>query len=143
MTTIQGNNVPLELSFDNELTWQVLVCLVNYAIPTTLPTTKTDTFCGQAVGIGNQTFGFTGTAVDERFPTGGSQVTYNNLLTAQTNKTLIKARAKNPNSGSIGEDFFIKGDVYVTNLNLKMTATNVIDFDFTLEGTGIPDIQYP
>lgn len=143
MTTIQANLVPIELSFDAEVSWQVLVCLTQYNVPTELPVTSTDTFCGVVSGTGSQTFNPTGTAVCTTDPDAGQQVTYNRLLTAQTNKETFKFRVRHPGSGSTGNNFFLKGSCKATSLDLIFSATDVITYSWTLTGEGLLDIVNP
>jgi hypothetical protein len=144
MQTIQASSSPIELSFDNEVSWQVLVCLEAYNVPTELPTTVTDTLtCGQAVGVGNQTFNPTGTAICTADAVAGSQVTYNRLLTAQTNAETFKFRVRSPSSGSTGNNFFLKGSCKCTSLDLQFNANDVIKFAWTLTGEGLLDIDNP
>jgi hypothetical protein len=144
MQTIQSSTSPIELSFDNEVSWQVLVCLEAYNVPTELPTTVTDTLtCGQVVGVGSQTFNPTGTAICRADPDAGSQVTYNRLLIAQTNVETIKFRVRNPSSGSTGNNFFLKGSCKVTSLDLQFAPNDVVKFSWTLTGEGTLDISNP
>lgn len=143
MTTIQGNQVPIYLSFDNEVSWQVLVCLKQWNMPTELPTNVVDTFCGPAVGVGNQTFNPQGSAVSTTDYAAGQQVGYLRLLQAQTNAETFKFRAFYPGSGSIASSFFWKGSCKCTSLNKVFEATGVVQFDWTLTGEGTLDIVYP
>lgn len=144
MTTIQSSSTPIELSFDSEVSWQVLVCLEGYNVPTELPTTVTDTLtCGQVVGVGTQTFNPTGTAICLTDPVAGSQVTYNRLQIAQNAAETIKFRVRNPSSGSTGNNYFLKGSCKVTSLDLQFAANDVVKFSWTLTGEGILDIIAP
>jgi hypothetical protein len=143
MTTIQGNTVPIELSFDSGTSWQILVCLEQYNVPTELPVTSTDTFCGPVLGTGTQTFNPTGTAICTTDPSAGSQVTYNRLLVAQTNAESFLFRVRHAASGSIGNNFFLKGSCKATSLDLQFTSTDVVKFSWTLTGEGTLDIANP
>lgn len=144
MQTIQSSTTPIELSFDSEVSWQVLVCLEAYNVPTELPTTVTDTLtCGQAVGVGSQTFNPTGTAICTTDAVAGSQVTYNRLLAAQTNAETFKFRVRHPSSGSTGNSYFMKGDCKCTSLDLQFAANDVVKFSWTLTGEGLLDITAP
>jgi hypothetical protein len=140
MTTIASTLVPLELSFDSEVSWQALVCLQQYNVPTERQATQEDTFCGIATALGAQTFNPSGTAICEVNPTAGSQVTYNRLLTAQTNGETFSFRVRYPSSGSTGQSFYLSGDCKCSSLDLQMDATTYIKFAFTLTGEGTLDI---
>ena len=144
METIQSSTSPIELSFDSEVSWQVLVCLEAYNVPTELPTTVTDTLtCGPVVGVGSQTFNPTGTAICTADPVAGSQVTYNRLQIAQNTSETIKFRVRNPSSGSTGNNYFLKGSCLVTSLDLQFSPNDVVKFSWTLTGTGVLDISNP
>lgn len=143
MQTIQGNQSPIYLSFDNEVSWQILVCLTAWNLPTELPTNVVDTFCGPAVGTGNQTFNPTGNAVAITDGAAGSTVGYLRLMTAQTNAETFKFRVFYPGSGSIASSYFLKGSCKCTSLDIQFEATGVVQFSWTLTGEGTLDIAYP
>lgn len=143
MTTIQGNQVPIELSFDSGTSWQILVCLTQYNVPTELATTVTDTFCGQVLGVGTLAFNPTGTAICKQDISAGSEVTYLRLLTAQANAESFMFRVRHAASRSIGSNFFLKGACKCTSLDLQLNATDVVQFSWTLTGEGTLDIQSP
>jgi hypothetical protein len=143
MQTIQGNTVPIELSFDSGVSWQILVCLTQYNVPTELPVTSTDTFCGPVLGTGTQTFNPTGTAVCKQDISAGSEVTYLRLLQAQTNAESFLFRVRHAASGSIGSNFFLKGSCKCTSLDLQFNSTDVVQFSWTLTGEGVLDIATP
>jgi len=143
MTTIASTLVPLEVSFDSEVSWQTLVCLKQFNIPTLRETTSEDTYCGKAVASGVQTGNPSFTAVCEAAPSAGSQVTYGRLLIAQYNDESFKYRVKYPSSGSTGQGFFIKQSCKANDLDLIMSAEKYIEFSGTLTGEGLIDIVYP
>ncbi len=136
MQTIQSGLVPLELSVDNGVTWQLLVCLTQYNIPLERSVNTVETFCGNAVGLGTTSFNPTGTAIIEAAPTAGSQLTFEQLTELFTAGTLIKFRARYPTGGSTGNNVFLAGDCYITSLNFTAQIGNALQFDFTLTGQG-------
>ena len=143
MTTIQSTLVPLELSFDSGVSWQALVCLKQWNIPTTRASSSEDTFCGTAVSSGSQTGNPSFSAICERYPTAGSQVTYNRLVTAQYNDESFLYRVKFPSSGSTGADVFLKQSCKANDLDLIASAEKYLEFSGTLTGEGLIDIVYP
>lgn len=139
MSSIQSSLVPIELSFDSGSTWQTLVCLTQYNLPLETATNQVETFCGTETGLGSQTFNPTGTAVHELTPL-PTQVSYTRMLTAWSNKELIQFRSQYPGTGSIGSQFYHRGSAYVTSLSPSFQVGQVVQFDWTLTGTGTLDI---
>lgn len=140
MKTLQSSNLPLELSFDNGVSWQLLTCLTQYNIPLDKAANTVETFCGPAVGIGTKTFNPTGTAVANLEPTAGSQVSYKELVQAWDSEQIVKFRVRYPTGSSTGSNFFLQGDSKVTNLNITAQAGQLVQFDFTLTGEGDLDV---
>lgn len=141
-SSIQSVNMPLQLSFDNKVTWKDLVCLTDYQIPLNSPLTATDTFCGKKVGVGNIEFNPSGTAVCEVIPL-TTEVSAPELLDAQNGKTSIHFRAQNPQAGSVGLLLYIAGSCKVTNVTIIGTANNLITFTFQLTGEGVIELTAP
>jgi hypothetical protein len=141
MADIQAS-IPIQLSSDN-VTYKNLVCLKNYNVPITTSTNESETFCGKSVGVGAISFDPQGNAVVSTNPS-GSELSLNQLLTWQVNKTAIYFKTAYPlssgSSGSLGKDFYIQGQCYVTNINVIFTTNDVVNFDFTLKGFGDIDI---
>lgn len=143
METIQSTLVPLELSFDGGTSWQLLVCLSQYNIPLSKAVNTVETFCGTSVGLGNGTFNPQGTAIAELNPTAGVQVSWPQLATVWDAETQIMFRARYPTGGSTGNNIFLKGSCYVTDLNISFQVGQAVQFDFTLTGQGELDITNP
>lgn len=139
MASIQSSLVPIELSFDSGATWQLLVCLTQYNIPLERATNVVETFCGTEVGLGTLTFNPTGTAVNKT-DLESNQVTYTRLLTAMEAGETIMFRVQYPGTGSIGSQFYLKGSVLVTSLDLQFQVGQLVQFAWTLTGTGSIDI---
>src|SRR6187549_221824 len=139
MNTLQSSNLPIELSFDNGLTFKQLVCLENYNIPVDTQVTETNTFCGNAVGLGVKKFTPSGSAVCELSPS-GSQVTFEELLAAQMADTVLIFKVQYPSPGSTNTNIFMSGQCYVTNTTLQAQINDVIKFSFTLTGSGTLDV---
>jgi hypothetical protein len=136
MNTVQGNLVPIELSFDNGVSWQVLVCLKQWNMPLTRATTVTDTFCGPAVGLGNMAFNPTGEAVCTTDAAAGSQVTVTRLIAAMKAGETFQFRCYHPGSGSVGSLFYLRGNCKATDINILFPAVDITSFTWTLTGEG-------
>jgi hypothetical protein len=141
-SSIQSSDMPIELSFDNGVTWKDLVCLTDYQIPLNSPVTATDTFCGKKVGVGNIEFNPSGTATCEVIPDAG-EASASELLDVQNAKSSIRFRVQNPQSGSVGQLLYIAGSCKVTNVTIIGTANNLITFTFQLTGEGVIALTAP
>lgn len=136
MQTIQGELAPLLLSPDNGVTWMTLVCLSTYSVSLDTTVNQTETNCGVATGLGAIKFKPSGSAVCEANPTEG-QVTYNQMVEWQVNKTQLLFSSEYPGSGSqYGQNLAISGDCFVTATDVTLETGQVIKFTFTLTGTG-------
>ena len=146
MPDLQASGYPIKLSSDNGVNWKTLICLKNYNVPIQRTTNESETFCGKSVGLGNVSFNPQGNAVVDTTPD-SDEVTYGQMLIWLDGKTPLQFRTAIPDSsgvaGSIGDELFVKGNCYVTNLNLVFATNDVVNFDFTLTGFGTLDIQNP
>lgn len=80
-------------------------------------------------------------AICETSPT-VSQVSYEDLLSAMVNKTLITARVQNPvvSGSSAGAAYYHQFSGYITDLTLNQSTTEFINFSGTVQSTGTLDI---
>lgn len=142
MNSVQSSLVPLELSEDNGVTWNQLICMDNYTVTMEAVTTDTNTQCGIAVGLGPIKFGASGSAVCEISPSAG-QVTLNKMLTWLNIKEQILFRNQwaQGSTGSHGQTYYISGTCYVIKADVKNTTGDVVKFDFELKGTGLAVIN--
>lgn len=144
MTNIASELVPLLLSEDGGTTWKMLVCLESYDAPTDSQITQTNTFCGIAAANGPIKFGPKGSAVCEANPTNSTMVTYNKLMQWQVANEVIMYKVEYPaTGGSAGVNFYQSGNCTVSALDLKFATADVVKFDFTLTGQGVPIINAP
>lgn len=134
-------NIPIQLSFDNGVTWKDLVCLTNYSSPLTNPLNETPTFCGKEVGEGIPALDFTGEAVSELEPD-SMQVSQGDLELAMMAGTRPLARTVTPTTGSVGNLMRRESRVVVESVTPKGAADDVLKFDFSLKGVGTPTITY-
>lgn len=135
-STINAKDMPIELSFDNGVTWKVLVCLKDESIPLTTPTTAEDTFCGKKVGVGDIEFNPSGNAVCETNPD-ANEVSHDDLVQKMAAKSSFLWRVQNPTIGSVGKNLYYAGSCKCTNVTLTGTANGLMSFAFTLTGEGI------
>jgi hypothetical protein len=134
-STINAKDMPIELSFDNGVTWKVLVCLKDINIPLQTPTTAEDTYCGKKVGVGEVEFNPSGNAVCETRPD-SDEVSADDLIEKMKAGTSFLWRVQNPTSGSVGYGLYLSGSCKCTQVNITGTANGLVNFAFTLTGEG-------
>lgn len=140
MNYVQSSANPLELSFDGGTTWKTLVCITNYNRNLAATVTETDTLnCGTLQGVGSPKFDFSGEAVTDITPT-ATQVSQEDLEGVLLTSTTILARHRYPSTGSISSLLYLKGSVIVESVNQKNAPNDLIKFDFSLKGTGLPEL---
>lgn len=136
---IQARGVPIEFSTDNGVTWKTLICLKNYNVPISRSTNESETFCGKSVGLGALSFNPQGNAVVSTDPA-TDEVTYNDCLNWVNNETVLLFRTAYPTQsgslGSIGDEFYVKGNCYMISVNLVFSNNDVVNFDFECRGFG-------
>jgi predicted secreted protein len=134
-STINAKDMPIELSFDNSVTWKTLVCLKNISIPLNTPVTEEETYCGTKVGVGTVKFNPSGEAVCETRPS-ATEVSFDDLLEKMNAGTSFLWRVQNPTSGSVGVGLYLSGSCKCTDLELTGEAGGLVNFTFTLTGEG-------
>ncbi len=135
---VMSTENPLELSFDGGTTWKVLICPTNFTRNLAATLTETDTItCGTLQGVGTPKFDFSGEAVTDIDP-GTTQCSQEDLDNAVIAGTLLQARLRWPSTGSISSLLYLKGNVYVESVGQKNTANDLVKFDFSIKGTGVP-----
>lgn len=137
MAAIDAINAPLELSVDG-VNYSTLVCLTSTGTNMSRDVTRTETFCGISVSLGNLQVTVPFSAICETAPT-AAQVTYKNMLNWMSNGTLLYWRIYN---GTSGNNFFTAGTAYVTSLDLTGDAGTTLTFSGQLDMTGTLDITY-
>lgn len=137
MAAIDAINAPLELSTDGT-TWKTLVCLTSTGTNMSRDVTRTETFCGISVSLGQLQVTVPFSAICESAPT-VTQVTYKDMLGYMNAGTLLYWRIYNGNSGA---NFFTSGQAYVTTLDQASEAGSTINFSGQLDMTGSLDITW-
>lgn len=140
MVNIQSINVPLQVSADNGVTWETIVCISDHTLPITSAVNKVNTQCGVAVGLGPVEFNPTGSAVSTTDENAG-QVSMKDMAAWLVAQTKLKYRMQTPGTGgSIGSNFYLSGYCYVTDVKIAETVGDVEKFTFTLSGIGTPSL---
>jgi len=141
MAQILSVNQNIEIDVANGSSFKNLVCTSSATLNTTLATTQDQTTCGVLTAVGEPSMTIDFDAVCETAPT-VAQISYEDLLTASVNKTLIAVRLQNPvvTGSSAGAAYFHQFSAYVTDLSLASTVGEYVKFSGTLTSTGTLDI---
>jgi hypothetical protein len=134
-STIQAKTMPLEVSFDNHVTYKTVVCIIDLQVALTTDVEEDNTYCGPKVGQGPIKFNPSGNLVIETNPT-STEASFDELLEKMNSATAIGFRLQNPLSGSTGRGFYLKGDALITELTPQGTANGLMKTSFAMIGTG-------
>jgi hypothetical protein len=141
MAQILSVNQNIEIDVANGSSFKNLVCTSSATLNTTLATTQDQTTCGVLTAVGEPSMTIDFDAVCETAPT-VAQISYEDLLAASVNKTLIAVRLQNPvvTGSSAGAAYYHQFSAYVTDLSLASTVGEYIKFSGTISSTGTLDI---
>jgi hypothetical protein len=141
MAQILSVNQNIEIDVANGSSFKNLVCTSSATLNTSLATTQDQTSCGVLTAVGEPSMTIDFDAVCETAPT-VAQISYEDLLAASVNKTLIAVRVQNPvvTGSSAGAAYFHQFSAYVTDLSLASTVGEYVKFSGTISSTGTLDI---
>jgi hypothetical protein len=141
MGQIQGTLQNIEIDVAGGSSFKNLVCLSNSSVATTVDTSSDQTNCGVLVAPGEPSMAIDFDAVCEVAPT-VAQVSYNSLLTAMTNKTLVSIKVASPvvSGSSLGAAYYHQFLGYITSLTLTQASGEFIKFSGSIASTGTLDI---
>ena len=138
LTEILASTIPIELSFDSEVSWKTLVCLENYTHQSEGDISESETWCGKVIGMSEPSVSLDFSAVCNSTPDGGTEASYADLQTVHYARTKIFYRIM---AGTTGRVFYHKGEGYITSLSLDASsASDTIKFSGTLTTTGTIDV---
>lgn len=130
MAKIDASSIPPEFSADGGTTWLTVVCIKNWSLDGTTPTTEEETFCGKVTGLGEPGYTGTATAIGE-FAPDVDAVSMEMMQSWWFNKTALKFRAVS------GSDFYVAGDANITSFKPTFEVANSAAFDFGWTVTNI------
>ena len=138
---ILGSLQNIEVDVTGGSSYKNLVCLASSSVNTTLDTATDQTNCGVLTSVGEPAIAVSFDAVCEVAPT-VSQISYEDLLSASINKTLVSVRVQSPTvtGASVGTVYYHQFSAYVTSLTLTQATADFIKFSGTLSSTGTIDI---
>ena len=141
MAQIQGSTQNVEIDVTGGSTFVRLVCLRTSSVNTTMDATTEQTNCGVLTSPSEPQMSLDFDAICETAPS-GSQVSYEDLLTAMVSKTLISVRVQSPvfSGSSYGAVYYHQFSGYITDLTMNQSTTEFINFSGTVQSTGALDV---
>lgn len=141
MGQVQGSLQNVEIDVTGGSSYKNLVCLRTSSVNTTVDSTSEQTNCGVLTSVAEPQMSVDFDAICEVSPS-VSQVSYKDLLTAQTNKTLVSVRVQNPTvtGASTGAAYYHQFTGYITDLVFNQSTTEFINFSGTIASSGTLDI---
>ncbi len=138
---ILGSLQNVEIDVAGGSTYKNLVCLRTSSVNTTVDSTTEQTNCGPMTSVADATMSVDFDAVCEVAPT-ITQVSYEDLLAAMVNKTLISVRVQNPvvSGSSAGATYYHQFLGFITSLTWNQATTEFINFSGTVTSTGTVDV---
>jgi hypothetical protein len=141
MGQIQGSLQNVEIDVAGGSSYKNLVCLRTSSVNTTVDSTVEQTNCGVLTSVAEPQMTIDFDAICEIAPT-VSQVSYEDLLAAQVNKTLVSVRVQSPvvTGSSAGAAYYHQFSGYITDMTFNQSTTEFINFSGTIQSTGTLDI---
>lgn len=141
MGQVQGSLQNIEIDVAGGSSYKNLVCLRTSSVNTTVDSTTEQTNCGVLTSVAEPQMTVDFDAICEVAPS-VSQVSYEDLLAAAVNKTLVTVRVQNPTvtGASTGAAYYHQFSGYITDLTLNQSTTEFINFSGSISSTGTLDI---
>lgn len=138
MGSIKSKLVPVQIALSADAVdadWKDVVCLKSAEHTSERASVPIETYCGSdAEYADNVAFGFSGTAVYDPSYDDASQVSYMDMQGWQNAGTKVYARMTN---GTNGANLYTMGLCLITSLKVSGDVSDVLQWDFTLTGTGV------
>jgi len=141
MGQILGSLQNVEIDVAGGSSYKNLVCMRTSSVNTTMDATTEQTNCGVLTSPSEPQMTVDFDAICETAPT-VAQVSYEDLLAAMVNKTLVAVRVQNPTvtGASVGTVYYHSFSGYITDLTMNQSTTEFINFSGTIQSTGTLDI---
>jgi hypothetical protein len=141
MAQILGSTQNVEIDVAGGSSYKNLVCLRTSSVNTTMDATTEQTNCGVLTSPSEPQMSLDFDAICETAPS-GSQVSYEDVLTAMVSKTLISVRVQSPvfSGSSYGAVYYHQFSGYITDLTMNQSTTEFINFSGTIQSTGALDV---
>jgi hypothetical protein len=141
MAQVLGSLQNIEIDVAGGTSYKNLVCLRTSSVNTTMDATVEQTNCGVLTSPSEPQMNLDFDAICETAPT-IAQVSYEDLLSAMVNKTIVAVRVQNPvvTGSSTGAAYYHAFSGYITDLTLNQSTTEFINFSGTIQSTGALDV---
>jgi hypothetical protein len=141
MGQILGSLQNVEIDVTGASSYKNLVCLRTSSVNTTMDATTEQTNCGVLTSPSEPAMSLDFDAICETAPS-IAQISYEDLLSAMVNKTIVAIRVQNPvvTGSSAGAAYYHQFAGYITDLTLNQSTTEFINFSGTIQSSGTLDI---
>jgi hypothetical protein len=141
MGQILGSLQNVEIDVAGGTSYKNLVCLRTSSVNTTMDATTEQTNCGVLTSPSEPAMSLDFDAICETAPS-IAQISYEDLLSAMVNKTIVAIRVQNPvvTGSSAGAAYYHQFAGYITDLTLNQSTTEFINFSGTIQSSGTLDI---
>jgi hypothetical protein len=141
MPQVLGSLQNIEIDVAGGSSYKNLVCLRTGSVNTTMDATVEQTNCGVLTSPSEPQMTVDFDAICEAAPT-IAQVSYEDLLAAMVNKTIVTVRVQNPTitGSSVGTVYYHQFAGYITDLTLNQSTTEFINFSGTIQSSGVLDV---
>jgi hypothetical protein len=141
MPQILGSLQNIEIDVAGGSSYKNLVCLRTGSVNTTMDATTEQTNCGVLTSPSEPQMTVDFDAICEAAPT-IAQVSYEDLLGAMVNKTIVTVRVQNPTitGSSVGTVYYHQFAGYITDLTLNQSTTEFVNFSGTIQSSGVLDV---
>jgi hypothetical protein len=141
MAQVLGSLQNIEIDVLGGTSYKNLVCLRTSSVNTTMDATTEQTNCGVLTSPSEPQMTLDFDAICETSPT-VAQVSYEDLLAAMVNKTLVAVRVQNPvvSGSSVGAAYYHAFSGYITDLTMNQSTTEFVNFSGTIQSTGALDV---
>ena len=141
MGQILGSLQNVEIDVAGGSSYKNLVCMRTSSVNTTMDATTEQTNCGVLTSPSEPQMTVDFDAICETAPT-IAQVSYEDLLGAMVNKTIVAVRVQNPTvtGASVGTVYYHQFSGYITDLTMNQSTTEFINFSGTIQSSGTLDV---
>ena len=141
MAQILGSTQNVEIDVAGGTSYKNLVCLRTSSVNTTMDATTEQTNCGVLTSPSEPQMSLDFDAICETAPS-IAQISYEDLLGAMVNKTLVNVRVQNPTvtGSSVGTVYYHQFLGYITDHTMNQSSTEFINFSGTIQSTGALDV---
>jgi hypothetical protein len=141
MGQILGSLQNVEIDVTGGSSYKNLVCMRTSSVNTTMDATTEQTNCGVLTSPSEPQMTVDFDAICETAPT-VAQVSYEDLLSAMVNKTIVAVRVQNPtvSGASVGTVYYHQFSGYITDLTMNQSTTEFINFSGTIQSSGTLDV---